>query len=308
VSSSGSSPSRRPRLLETLVPLLIGAAVIIVGALVAQANNWSTGAIWTLGVAGALIAGLGYAIPAARRAPRLPKRADDANSGVLQERPSVAIRQQSEPDPSAVSAEPTNALTLGMPVEPAQKDEFGLAPDRVLVLSGHSSSGKTGIAEHLAREHPDWAWASCGAFVKGEAKKRGLPPTLPATNALGQQLVDELGGEKFLTEVLEHSKVPPSATTLIVDDVYHVAVFDAIKRRWGHLRFVTVSLPESMRRQLWREQGRSDEEVAALEQNPLDQAATELVAHRQPEVKIDGARNEQEIVERTREIDELVAA
>jgi hypothetical protein len=108
--------------------------------------------------------------------------------------------------------------------------------------------------------------------------------------------------------VLEHSRVLPSATTLIVDDVYHVAVFDAIKRRWGHLKFVTVSLPEAMRRELWRDQGRTDEEVAALEQNPLDQAATELVARRPPEVTIDGARNEQEILERTREIDELVAA
>jgi hypothetical protein len=303
--SSSSSRTDRPHLADTLVPLLAGAVVVVVGVLVAEANHWGTGALWTVGLAGALVAGLGYTIPAARRAPRLRNRSVSSNTGRV-DSPRYTTTAPGPHD--AVEAQRTGALTLGMPVGPVREDASGLAPDRVLVLSGHASSGKTGIARHLAAEHPDWAWASCGAFVKAEAKSRGLDANLATTNELGQKLVGELGGEGFLSAVLATSEVPPNATTLIVDDVYHVEVFDEIKRRWGHLKFVTVNLSDSMRRELWQEQGRSDEEVAALEENPLDKAVSTLAARHRPEAELAGARTEQEIAARTRDIDELVAA
>ena len=311
VSSSHHTAEQGPRALDTLVPLLVGAAVIIVGVIIGQASDWSIGALWAIGLAGALVAGLGYAVPAARRAPRLPKRTASSPSGALGDPRTAVSTLASDPPRSPVKtgdAQRDSALTVGLPVGPVHKDHAGLEPERVLVLSGHASSGKSNIAEHLAKEHPDWALASCGAYVKEEARKRGVAATLPATNELGQHLVDELGGEHFLGEVLAHSNVPVDATTLVLDDVYHVEVFDAIKRRWDHLKFVTVSLPDSMRLELWREQGRTDEEIEELERNPLDAAVANLAAHREPEARINGARNQDEVLERTRQIDELVAA
>ncbi len=307
--SSRATRSEFLRLVDALAPLLVGAMVIVVGALIAEDNSWSTGALWTLGLAGALVAGLGYAIPAVRRAPRLASCSAESSESVERQpaAPSRAHDRSSGSGAAAASHAPTE-LTLGMSVDSAQEDASGLAPERVLVLSGHSSSGKTSIAEHLAKEHPDWAWASCGAFVKSEAERRGLTSGRVATNELGQQLVDELGGEKFLDAVLAHTNIPPGAATLIVDDVYHVEVFDAIKRRWGHLKFVTVDLTDSMRRQLWREEGRTDDEVAALEASPLDEAVSRLAARHRPQATLDGARTDQEIAARTREIDQLVAA
>jgi hypothetical protein len=290
--------------------LLVGAAVIIVGVIIGQADDWSTGALWALGLAGALIAGLGYAIPAARRAPRLARHTANSSGGALGDPRATASRLDSDRPGSSVEsgdAERHSALTVGLPIGPLHRDHAGLAPEHVLVLSGHASSGKSDIAEHLVKEHRGWARASCGDYVKEEARKRGVAATLPATNELGQQLVDELGGERFLGEVLAQANVPATATTLVLDDVYHVEVFDAIKQHWDHLKFVTVSLSDSMRRELWREQGRTDEEIKDLEHNPLDAAVTNLAAKREPEARIEGARNEQEILERTRQIDELVA-
>ena len=295
--SSESSRSSRARLLDGLIPLTAGALVVIVGVLIAEANNWGTGALWTLGLVAALVASMGYAIPALLRAPSLR---DHSSSDTM-------VRSaSSDADPNSTEA-PDADFALGMSVGPLQEDADGLAPKRVIVLSGPAASGKTRIAEKLHSEHPDWGWASCGAFVKAEAAQRGGDMRLPATNELGQKLVDDLGGEQFLSAVLANSTVPPDVSTLIIDDVYHADVFDAIKRRWGHLSFVTVGLPDSMRRQLSGGQ-LPDTEAQAPEANPLDAAVSELATQHPPELVLEGAQTEEAIADRTREIDELVAA
>jgi hypothetical protein len=296
--SSQSPRHGRAALPEGLFALAAGAVIVVVGALVADGNGWSTGALWAVGLAGALVASLGYAVPALRRAPSLR---DQSASDTM-------VRSASnDADPNATEASDAN-VALGMSIGPLLEDADGLAPKRVIVLSGARASGKTRIAERLHSEHPDWGWASCGAFVKAEALQRGGDTSRPATNDLGQKLVDDLGGEKFLSAVLAHSKVPPSAATLIIDDVYHAEVFDAVKRRWGHLKFVTVTPTDSMRRQLSRERDLPDAGVQEPEANPLDAAVSNLAAQHQPELILEGAETEDAITARTREIDELVAA
>jgi hypothetical protein len=296
--SSQSSRHGRAALPEGLLALAAGAVIVVVGALVADGNGWSTGALWAVGLAGALVASLGYAVPALRRAPSLR---DQSASDTM-------VRSASnDADPNATEASDAD-ITLGMSVGPPQEDADGLAPKRVIVLSGPPVSGKTRIAEKLHSEHLDWGWASCGEFVKAEAKRRGTDTSRLETDKLGQQLVNDLGGEQFLSAVLTNSTIPSDASTLIIDDVYHAEVFDAIKRRWGHLDFVTVGLPDSMRRQLLRKQAVPDAEVQASKANPLETAVSHLAAQHRPEMVLEGAQTEDAITERTREIDELVAA
>jgi hypothetical protein len=296
--------SSRARLLDGLVPLTVGALVVIVGVLIAESNNWGTGAIWTLGLVAALIASLGYAIPAMLRAPRLRDLRADGEQGAPQAQatnPASAALDVSSAESSDVGKR--QPLTLGMSVRPGQDDAAGLAPSRVIVLSGHSASGKTRIAERLHADNPSWAWASCGAVVKAEAARRGGEMSPKETNELGQKLVEELGGERFLSEVLANATIPSGASTLIIDDVYHAEVFDAIKKRWQHLQFVTVGWPDSMRRQSSGIQDRQLGEVYPVGSNPLDAAVDELAAQHKPEIALERARTDDEIADRTRQIE-----
>lgn len=279
--AASSSNHRAPdagTLARSLGPLLAGAIVVIVGAIVASANDWSTGALWALAVGASVVAAIAFAVPAAMRAPSLR------------------------------STTGRTPMTIGTAVAKNVHPAGELSPDRVLVLSGRSRSGKSTIAAHLIEQHPDWARASCGDYVRAQAQARGVEPRLPETHALGQALVEEFGGERFLDAVLEHARVPEDARTLVVDDVYHVAVFEALRERWQHLRFVSVDLPESVRRSLLHSQGLNDAQVDQIEESPLDQAVGQLERHYEPERRLPGAATADEAVAVTRQIGELLAA
>lgn len=266
-----------------IAPLMVVGAVIVVGAVLARANDWSTGALWALAVTATIVAGAIFAVPAALRAPSLRATASPAGD----ERAS---------------------LTIGARVTDDQADLGELSPQRVLVLSGHSRSGKSTIAEQLIAQQPEWARASCGEYVRACARKLGVPSTLPETHALGQRLVEQMGGKAFLEAVLHYAQIPSGAQSLIIDDVYHVAVFEALRERWQGLRFTTVDLPESLRRRLLHEQGLDDEQVEQIEESPLDQAVAQLERQYKPEVRLTGAASPADAGMAIREIDELLAA
>lgn len=281
--AASSSTHRRPdrhELARAIAPLIVVAAIIAVGAVVARTNDWSTGALWALAVAAAIVAGAVFAVPAALRAPSL--RTTDAPA---------------DDDPTSV--------TIGARVT---DDHADLSPQRVLVLSGHSRSGKSTIAQALIAQQPEWARASCGEYVRARARELDVPLALPHTHALGQRLVEQMGGKGFLEAVLDHAQIPPGAQNLIIDDVYHLAVFEALRERWPGLRFTTVELPESIRRDLLHQQGLDDQQVEQLEESPLDHAVEQLEHEYTPEIRLTGATSADDAGVAIREISELLTA
>jgi hypothetical protein len=271
------TPQRaRSRLAAVLAPIVFAAGVLFAGVLIGKANHWGTGAYWTIGLGASLIAAFGYTLPGLLRA---PKRGEIAM---------VDIDRDEAQLPSTFS--------VGMPVE-AQSDPAELAPSRVIVLSGHTDSRKTEIAERLHEQHPEWAWASCGVFVKAEASREGISTANRAeTDQLGQRLVEELGGPGFLDAVLKHAALPPHPETLLIEDVYHEAVFKAINNRWDHMQFMSIDVPESMRQ---RGTGSSGED----HESALDRALRTLLDEHKPDTTIPAAEDESQVDERTKELE-----
>jgi adenylate kinase family enzyme len=177
----------------------------------------------------------------------------------------------------------------------------------VLVLSGRSGSGKSRFAKQLVAMHGDWALASCGDFVKDQAAKRQVDGDQRVTDRLGQTLVEELGAEGFLEAVLEHAEVPAGTRTLVIEDVYHVTVFDAIKRYWGHLRFISAELPESMRARVLHDRGLDSDAIEQVEHGHLDHAVEELERTRPPERWFEVPCDEGQLEAVSAEINDLLA-
>ena len=281
--------SDRNRWVRVGAPLIAGAVVVGVGAGLGSANDWSTGALWGVIVLATVVAGAGFAIPAAMHAPSLreaPRVMDSAVASTIADPSLVTIGARVNEDPGI----------------------DGLSPERVLVLSGASRSGKSTIAAQLITNRPGWSRASCGRYVRARARELGIEDTLVATHALGQRLVDEMGGPGFLQAVLDHAEVPIRAENLIIDDVYHIAVFEALRARWPGVRFTSVELPESVRRGLMHEQGLDEVQVDSIEDSPLDRAVVELELHYQPEARLRGAAHPEDADTAIEQIDELFAA
>jgi hypothetical protein len=266
----------RSRLVGGVAPGACAAGILIAGVLIGKADHWGTGAYWTLGLGAGLVAAFGYTLPGLLRAPK-------------REKATIV-------DLDGDEAQLADKFSMGMPIE-AQSDYAELSPSRVIVLSGHTASRKTEMAQRLHEQRPEWAWASCGAFVKAEASRRGISTSDRAeTDQLGQRLVEELGGPGFLDAVLEHAALPPHPETLLIEDVYHAEVFEAINERWGHMRFVSVDIPESMRQRDARSSGE-------IRESTLDRALRTLLDEHQPERTIPAAVDESQVVERAEELE-----
>jgi hypothetical protein len=273
----------RSRLVGGLAPGACAAGILIAGVLIGKADHWGTGAYWTLGLGSGLVAAFGYTLPGLLRAPK-------------REKATMVDLDGDEAQLPDKEAQLPDKFSLGMPVE-AQSDHAELSPSRVIVLSGHTASRKTEMAQRLHEQHPEWAWASCGSFVKAEASRRGISTSDRAeTDQLGQRLVEELGGSGFLDAVLEHAALPPHPETLLIEDVYHAEVFEAINERWGHMRFVSVEIPESMRQRDARPSGE-------IRESTLDRELRTLLDEHQPERTIPAAEDENQVAERTEELE-----
>jgi hypothetical protein len=257
--------------------------VLVAGVLIGKANHWGTGAYWTIGIGASLIAAFGYTLPGLLRAPK-------------REKATMVDLDGDEAQLPHKEAQLPGEFSLGIPVE-AQSGHAELSPSRVIVLSGYTASRKTEMAQRLHEQHPEWAWASCGAFVKAEASRRGINTADRAeTDQLGQRLVEELGGPGFLDAVLKHAALPRHPETLLIEDVYHAEVFEAIKKRWGHMRFLSVDIPESMRQRDARSSGE-------IRESTLDRELRTLLNEHQPERTIPAAEDESQVAERTAELE-----
>jgi hypothetical protein len=246
--------------------------------------GWSSSIYWALGLL-CVLAGLSiYLVRLTRAAPRLQRGKQAPTSG-----------------------ETTIALGVAMGSAKEEKLETaGLHPQRVLALGGPTAVGKSLIADELKKAHPNWAYASCGKFVVSQAKKQGKGKDLLATHEFGAELVETLGAERFLEQVLEHADGPPDADTLIVDDIYHDEVLQALENRWDHLYFAGFKVREPVHVAMLHGRGLDDSGVQAIEKSPLEQQGEALIAKYKPDL-YDGAATEAEARERSKELSAALA-
>jgi hypothetical protein len=205
----------------------------------------------------------------------------------------------------SVAAKLPRALTVEQSGA-GKQTSHDLHPAHVIVITGHPGSGKTALAKALHDACPDWAWASCGDFVRSEALRQGVPLDFSKTDHLGQRLVEELGGQGFLDAVLRHADVPENAEKLIIDDVYHVEVFEAMAARWPHVRSIEVNAPLAVQRE-----GTGSEAIASTvttDRHELDAEASRLEQRVPPSAVFAGiSRDDQrELHARVKEVSDYI--
>jgi cytidylate kinase len=237
-----SKPKSGKNPFSPFVPFAVGGAILGVGAVLASAQDWGSGATWGLGLLAAIAAAASFAIPTALAAPR----------------------RDSE------------LFSMGLATQPVPANRSDSAPLRVLVLSGPSGSGKSAFARQLVERNQGWALASCGAFVKDQARQNRVAGGPRETNEFGQSLLEKLGADRFLDAVLAAAEIPDGIETLVIEDVYHLAVFDAIRSRWDHLRFVSAEVPRRMRAAILEERGADPDDIEEVEHGELDHAVEKL--------------------------------
>ena len=124
------------------------------------------------------------------------------------------------------------------------------SPSIGLALAGMPKSGKSSVARQLSD-----SW-SCpiigfGDFVREEAENRGLAAKRPALQALGGELLNELGPLSFCLRALETAGASLSDLPLIWDGLRHPQVLEALKvlHQPHRVTLVYVAPPEKFR---WR--------------------------------------------------------
>ena len=298
MAQSSHSLPRDPRRRrdEVLLPIAGVVIVSLAGALVGGALDWGAGAYWAVFVVAGVVGTLLMARGAVMHAPRRTDR--PALRDAVRERRTARSRRDRQ-----------THLAIGINVSAGERSAGELQPRKVIALAGPSGSRKSSIAEYSAGRHGGWARASCGAYVRSVAREKGIPDDPLWTHDLGQQLVEELGGRGFLDAVLAHASLKSDdVDTLLIDDIYHLEVFDALKERWDQLRFVAIDLPPEMRRRVMEDRGVPPEKVDELEHSKLESSAVELLrVHGKDLDHLQGAVTQDEVAARSRELFELVA-
>jgi cytidylate kinase len=133
----------------------------------------------------------------------------------------------------------------------------------ILAFAGPICSGKSTISTSVA-QRLGWEWVSFGNFLRDEARRRGIDPSLRShLQDLGQTFIDT-GWTSFCESVLDYAKWVPGMN-LVIDGIRHVEAVHTLRvlTAPSHLAVVFVETPVQIRkaRLLAREPGASFDAV-----------------------------------------------
>ena len=135
-----------------------------------------------------------------------------------------------------------------------------------IALIGYPGSGKSGLAQALAREY-EWPLIDFGKYVRQVAGQRGLPTDSDALLRFGPQLLNEQGSQEFVNAAMTLFGVRPGGLPVIVSDVYHESVRAALTELLGRpMRFRIVLANEARERSLHL----THEQIDRYEHDPID--------------------------------------
>lgn len=126
----------------------------------------------------------------------------------------------------------------------------------VICLSGGIASGKTTVAQALAKRFPNVAVRSFGDVVRQQARGQEKALDRAALQEVGLSLV-QAGWQAFIGALLQN--VSQSIDVLIVEGIRHVEAVDELRRRRLSDRVLTVYLKVgfAVQEQRLRERGES---------------------------------------------------
>jgi dephospho-CoA kinase len=137
---------------------------------------------------------------------------------------------------------------------------------RIVGVAGAIGSGKSELSRALADER-GWSRVSFGDFVRGQAEARGVEPTRENLQALGEQLIDELGAPEFVRRVLSDYV---AADVLVVDGVRHLPVDEELRKISAQYLLIFVEVDDETRRRRL-----SDREGLEVDLFAIDRHSTE---------------------------------
>ena len=157
----------------------------------------------------------------------------------------------------------------------------------ILAFAGPICSGKSVISTSVA-QRLGWDWVSFADFLRDEARRRGIDPSLRSLlQDLGQAFIDK-GWTSFCKSVLDYGKWVPGMN-LVIDGIRHVEAVHTLRMLTApsHLAVVFVETPIQIRkaRFLAREPGASFD---AVDTHPVEME-TQTALMQVAGYKVDGS-------------------
>jgi len=147
----------------------------------------------------------------------------------------------------------------------------------VVAIAGAIASGKSTLARGLADR---WSCprAAFGRLVAHEAAARRSSTERDGLQALGSNLIEELGWREFCRRTLELAGADWSTAPLVIDGLRHRAALDTLRAHVAvapvSLVLVTCERSTRSHRQLAR--GATREDIRRWEQDPTERELGEL--------------------------------
>jgi len=107
------------------------------------------------------------------------------------------------------------------------------------LIWNHSTSLAMELSKRL-----NWKPISFGSFVRSEANRRGINIDRVALQQLGEDLIAELGPDKFVRQVLYSDKIN---SNMVIDGIRHVEIWQALQSIAPRGILVYLDIPEEVR-------------------------------------------------------------
>ncbi|WP_395836324.1 AAA family ATPase [Archangium violaceum] len=145
---------------------------------------------------------------------------------------------------------------------------------RVVVgIAGGIGSGKTQVARQLA-DLLGAEFASFGDYVRERAREFGLDPVRDNLQPLGERLINEMGWDGFVAQVLSTWS---RKSSLVLDGIRHVNACRAVESQVSPYRFILVYLSVDKATRVGRLEAVRPSDAAAIDR--LEQHSTEREVH-----------------------------
>jgi MarR family len=96
------------------------------------------------------------------------------------------------------------------------QDEIPADFSGAVAIAGPAGSGKRAIAQALAVRR-EWRQASIGAYIKSAASRAGNDPSVLPRQKFRSKLIEDIGWEQLLANLIEATGEPPGSGPLIID-------------------------------------------------------------------------------------------
>lgn len=137
----------------------------------------------------------------------------------------------------------------------------------IIALSGALGSGKSSVSQALATRL-NWPRVSFGGYVRTIADERNLPKGRETLQALGAELLQEMGAKAFCIATLRQAGWKPGMD-VVLDGVRHQEVLETLQQL-DRTHLIFLSADEQTRVSRLRADGRAEDDLSTVEQHSTE--------------------------------------